>query len=219
MHNKNRNVVLATFTLLIVLISVSGQAQELENEFQTRTKLDLGFKPLKKVKFTIMPELRFEDDFSLDKYILEGEAEYKISKLLKFGASYGFIGNLRDVKNTEYFSRYALSITLKKEFNRFEPSLRLMYSNYADDEIDDKNYLRYKASLKYDINNFKLTPYLAVQAFQQLNDGGLYKMRYAAGGSYKLMKNHYLNADYKLDYYNMEYKNRHIISIGYKINF
>lgn len=194
-------------------------AQETENEFQTRTLLDMSFKPVKKLKFTLSPELRFEDDFSLDKYLIEGELAYKAFKFLTLEARYGFVGNVRKEKDTEYFNRYAFSTTFKKEFGRFEPSVRFMYSNYADDDVDDKNFLRYKAKVKYDIPDCKITPYVAVQLFQDLDDGGLHKTRYALGADYKLFKKNYLGVSFKFDYYNTEYLNKHIISLGYKIKF
>nr|WP_319267097.1 DUF2490 domain-containing protein [uncultured Draconibacterium sp.] len=215
----NTKLVISLMIAAFFVATSNVSGQETENEFQTRTKLDLSFKPIKKVKFTISPELRFEDDFSLDKYLLEGELEYKASKLFTLGASYGLVGNVRNEKDTEYFGRYAFSATAEKKFGRFEPSFRLTYSNYADDDVDDKNFLRYKAKLKYDIPNFKINPYVSVQLFQDLNDSGLYKTRYAVGADYKLFKKNYLGVSYKFDYYNTEYRNRHIISLGYKIKF
>lgn len=206
--------ILSLFTFVF-----SAYSQETENEFQTRTHLNASFKPFKKVKFTFSPELRFEDDFSLDKYLLEGELEYKALKFMTLGARYGFVGNVRNEKDTEYFNRYAFSTTFKEEFGRFEPSVRFMYSNYADDDVDDKNFLRYKAKLKYDIADCKITPFVAVQLFQNLDDGGLHKTRYAIGADYKLFKKNYLGVSYKFDYYNTEYLNKHIISLGYKIKF
>ena len=215
---KNEMLTALLFVAFLIVASESD-AQEVENEFQTRTLLDLCFKPFKKVKFTVSPELRFDDNFSLDKYLLEGEAEYKLSKLLSVATRFGFVGNLRNEKETEYFGRYAFSTKFEKEFNRFEPSLRIMYSNYADDQVIDKKFLRYKVKLKYDIPNFKVNPFVSFQLFQGLNEGGLYKIRYAVGAEYKLFKKNYLGVSYKFDYYNKEYLNRHIFSINYKIKF
>lgn len=214
-----RLIVSGCVAATLLLSAITTEAQEKENEYQTRAFIDLSFKPIKKLKLSLLPELRFDENFSLDKYLIEGEAEYKALKFLFFGASYGFIGNLRNIKDTEYFSRYAFYTTLKKDFDRFEPSFRFMYSNYADDEKGDKNFLRYKASLKYDIANCKITPFVAVQAFQQLNDGGMYKMRYAAGADYKLFKKNYISANYKLDNYQNKNKNRHMVCVGYKLKF
>ncbi|NQU53252.1 MAG: DUF2490 domain-containing protein [Bacteroidetes bacterium] len=205
--------------MVLLFAFTTTKAQELENEFQTRTELKLSYKPLKKLKLSFIPELRFDENFSLDKYLFEGGAEYKPVKFLELEATYRFVVNPRDIKDTEYFNRYAFSATAKKDFNRLESAFRLRYSNDADDDITDKEFLRYKARLKYDIANCKITPFVATEAFQQLDGGGLYKMRYSTGLDYKLFKKNYIGVSYRFDYYKNEYKNRHIISLGYKIKF
>ncbi len=194
-------------------------AQDVENLYQTRTSFSMAYKPLKKLSLILTPEFRLDEQFSLDKYLIETEAEYKPIKLISLSAAYRFIGNPRDNKDTEYFHRYDLSVKAKKQFGRFEPELRIRYSNYADDDATNEDYLRYKASLEYDIPNFKINPYIGAEAFQQLSDGDLYKMRYSAGFDYKLFKKNYLGLSYKLDLYLKEYKNRHIFCVGYKIKF
>lgn len=214
---KTLNILSILAIILTATYSVKGQ--DVDNDYQSRVKLDISINPIKKVRFTLSPELRFDESLSLDEYLLEGEVKYKTSKLITLGASYGLVGNLRDEKETEYLSRYSISAILKTDIERFEPSFRFMYSNYADDEIDDKNYLRFKAALKYDIPKCKLTPFVAAQAFYQLSGEDFYKMRYALGADYKLAKNNYIQAGYKLDYYQNEYKNRHIFTLGYKLKF
>lgn len=216
---KTKYKIIALVFLLAIIFPGLLKAQEIENEFQTRTELDLVHKPLKKLKLNFTPEVRFDEDFSIDGYIFEAGAEYKLLKFLELGATYRFEVNPRKTKETEYFNRFAFSATLKEEFGDFEPAFRLRYSNYADDDITDQDFLRYKMSVKYDIPKCKLTPFVAAEAFQSLNEGSLHKMRYSTGADYKLFKNNYLGASYKLDYYKNEYKNRHIFSIGYKIKF
>ncbi len=218
---KIRTIIPKAF-FLIFLLSITQneiQAQEIENQFQTRTELELTYKPIKKLKLSFIPQLRMDENFSLDKYLFEGAAEYKALKYLDFEAAYRFVVNPRDTKDTEYANRFAIGATVKKEFGRFEPAFRLQYTNDADDGGSAENFLRYKAKLKYDIAKCKITPYVAAEAFQQLDGSGLYKMRYSTGLDYKLFKNNYLGLSYKLDYYNKEYKNRHIVSLGYKFKF
>ena len=209
-----------TYCLIILLLVTSTvlKAQDVENDFQTRTSATFSYKPVKNIKLYLTPELRFDNNFSLDEYLIESEVAYKPINFLSLGASYRFIGNTRESKDTEYLHRYALSATLEKEFNRFEPAFRICYSNYADDESDSE-FMRYKASVKYDIPKSKITPFVGAEAFQQLTDSELYKMRYTVGMNYKLFKKNYLGLSYKLDYYLNEYKNRHILSVGYKIKF
>lgn len=218
--NKKIRIIFAC--ILVVIITIAGKtstAQEIENDFQTRTELELTYKPVKKLKLSFSPQLRFDENFSLDKYLFEGGAEYKAFKFLELGATYRFVVNPRDTKDTEYLNRLAFSATVKKKFGDFEPAFRLRYSNYADDDVSDKSFIRYKASLKYDIPDCKITPFVAAELFQQTDGGDLYKMRYSTGLDYKLFKKNYIGVSYKFDYYNTDYLNKHIISLGYKIKF
>ncbi len=215
----NKNLGFTFLLVMLLLVQRTGFAQEVEENFQTRASAELSFEPLKNIKFNVIPELRFDENFTLDKYLFEGEAVYKPVKFLSLGAAYRFEGNLREDKDTEYFNRFAFSATAKKDFNRFESSFRLRYTNDADDESDDEQFLRYKASLDYNIRGSKLTPNIGIEAFQSLSDADLYKMRYSAGVDYKLFKKNYIGLNYKFDYYKNEYKNNHILSIGYKIKF
>jgi len=203
--------------LVLFFLLSSVNAQEVKNNYQTRTSIELGFKPLNNLRLNLTPELFFDDNISLDKYLFEGEAVYKPVKVLALGATYRFVGNVQDNQDTEYLNRIAFSATVKNDFNRFEPLFRLRYSNYADDEITDKEFIRYKTSLKYDIANCKITPFVGIEAFQQLSDNELYKIRYALGFKYKMFKNNYIGCNYNLDYYLQELRNKHIFSLTYKI--
>lgn len=211
-------------SILIVILILLSNISELyakdktQNEIQSRYSFELYHKLSKDFKLGIKPEIRFDDKFSTNKYLIDGKLDYKPLKLLTFSAIYRFEINTRNNKPTQYLNRYGFSSTIKKKIEQFVPSLRLYYSNYADDEIDDENFIRYKGTLKYDIRKSKITPSAALELFQQLGtDDGLYKVRYSAGIGYKLMKRNYIKLSYKLDYYRFEYLNVHIISLGYKL--
>lgn len=223
--NMNTNhllggVVRTTCLMIFFLANFLSSAQETDNEIEYRGELNLSYKLNKKLKFSLTPEIRFDENFSTDKYLFEGGITYKPVKFLKLGGSYRYLINPRFEKETEYFNRYSLSAETGKKFGRFNSGFRIKYSNDADDEITDKQFLRYKLSLDYNIRKCKITPKLGVEAFHQLgNEGGMYKMRYSLGADYKLFKNNYLNFVYKLDYYYTEYLNKHIIGLGYKFKF
>lgn len=214
---KYFKIISCLFIVLLFLFS-SAKAQEVENEFQARTSITLSKKLLKNLKLSISPEIRFDDDFSIDKYVLEGKLTYKLSKTFSLGAGYRFYSNKRENKDTENYGRFSFSGKYEKKFDRFEPSLRIKYSNYSDDE-SDTDMLRYKAGLKYDIKNSKITPYLGLEAYHDISESEFYKMRYSAGMDYKLNKKNSIGIGYKFDYYINEDKNRHIISVGYKVKF
>lgn len=209
-----------TLLMLLFMSNTNLQAQDVENDIRYRTSFQLKLKPAKKLKLSFTPELRFGEDFSLSSYLVESELVYKPLKYLYLGANYRFTINPRDSKETEYLHRFGLSATVKKKIDRFTPALRVSYTNYADDDSDDdsdNNFMKYKLSLNYNIKKCKLTPSVGAELFQQLGSSGIYKMRYKAGLDYKLFKNNYLSINYKLDYYIKEYKNKHIISLGYKL--
>lgn len=206
-------------TSFLVVFWGGVKAQDVENELQPRLGLELSYSPLKDLKLNLVPEMRFEDNFELDRFLIEGGVSYELLKYIEVGGTYRFGINPRESKVTDYYHRYSLNITGKYKFDRFKTSLRLRYSNDADDEILDEEFFRYKAMVKYDIRNCKITPLAAIEAFKQTESEGLYKMRYITGLKYKLFDNNYLGAIYKLDYFMDEYRNRHILSLEYSIKF
>lgn len=223
MYRSNIKYFLFTIFFLCFYTCSISYGQEIENTFQSRMEVQLNYKPIKKLELSFTPEIRFTENFSPDKYLFEFGTEYKLTKWLIPEVKYRFEINKRENKPAEYHHRYALGLSGNTSLNDFTGSLRLRYTNDTDDDDDNaigNKFLRYKVSLKYDIPNFKLTPYVATEAFQLLGGKNtLYKLRSELGGSYELMKNHYINASYKFDFYKTEYKNKHILSIGYKIKF
>lgn len=204
--------------LCFLIIGIQVYAQDVENDFEYRTSFKLSLKPLKKLKINFTPEVRFNDDFSVDQYQFETELVYKLAKILRMSGGYRFVVNSRDEKSTEYLHRYEVGASLQKDFDRFEPELRFQFTNYADDDVKNK-YLRYKGALGYNIKGCRLTPTLSAELFQQLSDNILYKVRYKLKLDYKILKNNYIRASYRLDYYIHKDKNKHIFSLGYKIIF
>ena len=198
--------------------TTENESQAIENDFQTRAEVKLSFSPIKKFKITFIPELRMDESFDIDKYLLETELSYKPIKDLSLSGSYRFVSNPRDTKATEYLHRFALTAEYSKSIKRWEPSFRIKYTNYTEDAFDGE-FLRYRAKLEYDIKNFKLTPYIRAEGFHDLSQDELYKMRYALGGKYKLNKKNSVRIGYMLDYYLQDYRNKHILTIGYNFKF
>jgi len=209
-----------SFTVLVgcLLVSFQSKAQEVENDFQYRTNLKISYKPIKDVKINFTPEIRFGDQFQFDQYLVEWEVVYSPLKRFNLGASYQFKGNKTGSGDFENRNKYALFIEANKKLKRFTPSLKMSYTNSADDDLKS-HFLRYKASIDYNIRKSKLTPEISLEAFHDLGVNDFYKMRYTAGINYKIFKNNSIGIGYKLDYYLQEYHNKHIFSIGYKFKF
>lgn len=213
-----RNIRLKIATILLVLCGLSAnsfaQDYEVDNDFQYRFGMDFNWTLVKNLKLSVEPEFRFEDPFSFDRFQVDIGLKYKTFGFLSWGAQYRL---MLEPGNSN--GQYAFNLTAKEKFGKFTPSLRLQYSNYTSSEIYDKEYLRYKAGLEYDIRKSPFTPYASVEIFHQLDVNLLLKTRYTAGFDFKVKKGRYLNFDYSFEYYALDYKNRHIFSFGYKLNF
>lgn len=200
--------------LFVLLTTTAVKGQEVIQDFQSRSFVSITYKPIKKLKFSVTPELRMDETFSVDKYFIEADAQYKLVKFASLGASYRFVVNPREVKETEYLNRFAIHLKLSQKVERFKFSLKTSFTNYNDDLTIDK-YLRYKLKAEYNIPKLPLIPFVAAEAFHQISYSQFSKMRYATGMEYKFSKHHALDVSYKLDYYLLQYQNRHILSLGY----
>lgn len=218
MKTTNKNIQLVALTVLLFTFWQKVNSQDIENEWQTRTRFCGSIKLVKHLKLELSPELRFDNEMKLDRYHIETGLEYSLFKLLTIGGYYRYIVNLRDNHSTEYLNRYQLHATIEKSFNRWKPGFRLSYTDYTDNN-ENSNFLRYKGFLSYNIPNSKLTPAIAIEAFHNVSNSEWHKIRYSAGFKYKICKNNYIKLGYHYDYYMTEYKNMHIIDIGYKIKF
>ncbi len=206
--------------LLLAFTSSESMAQDVINDFQSRYSVGISAKLNKKWGVSLAPEVRFDENFNTDRFLVDAKIKYKLWKYVSLGATYRFDVNFRDVKETQYLNRFAVNTTFHTKLEGFKPALRIQYSNYADDEINDGNFMRYKFSLAYNIKDCKITPKLTTEIFHQLGDNSrLYKMRYGAVLDYKINKKNHISLGYKFDYYNYEYRNKHIIELGYKYKF
>lgn len=221
-------------SVLAVGVAISSYGQgtkgDPENISKYRYGVEAEVKIMKGLDFSFAPELRYEDGF--DKIQLDGTLTYKTLGCLYFGATYRLIFD-RGEESSSYSSfsyggtsydwdtyhKYAFDITYKEKYGRFTPSFRLRYNNYSDEEITDKAYMRYRAKVDYNIKKCKFTPSVAIEAYQELEDNMLYKVRYSTTVDYKIAKGRALSLGYKFDFFNLKYENAHIISTSYKIKF
>jgi len=204
--------------LLLYFAASASHAQEVSNDFQTRTEVKLSWKALDKFTLSLIPELRLDEAFQVDKYLLESEVSYTPVKGLSLEGTYRFVINPRNNNPTEYLHRFALDAAYEHKIQRWEPSFRIKYTNYTED-VSQGEFLRYRARLLYDIKNCKITPLGAAETFHDLSENQIHKMRYSAGAHYRFNKNNRIELRYMLDYYMQEYRNKHIINLRYRYKF
>lgn len=222
------------FALVAVMVTMSvyadGTRDDVEGVYKYRLETDFQIKLMKGLKLNVGPELRFYEGF--DRLLLNAGLTYKRFGCVYFGAAYRMVverygegynetatGDYEYQKGPNIYHRYAFDVTYKERYHRFTPSFRFRYNNYTEDDLENKNYLRYRAKVDYDIKKCRLTPAVFVEAFQNLDLGKLYKMRYAAELDYKIGKHASMALSYMEDFFCLEYKNAHIFSLGYKQRF
>ena len=218
MNRRSFTYIRVSLILAGTLYSAGGFSQTVTNDFQTRYEFKLHLEPLKGLELKLSPELRLDESFELARYMLESQLSYSPLKGLSLGGSYRFVINPRSEKATEYLHRFALYTSYKKRIKRFEPSLRIKYTNYTED-LSLGEFLRYRAKLEYNIKNSKITPLLSAEAFQDITGNQIYKMRYGFGAEYKISKHSSLAVKYLMDYYLGDYYNKHIFKLGYTYKF
>ncbi len=205
--------------LLIFSCEFSLNAQTVEKEWQTRIGAKASFDIIDNLTLEISPELRFDNEFKLDKYLLDGGLEYDLLKNLSAGVGYRLLANKKNSGDTEYLHRYKFFAAYKAKIERWKPGFKLSYADYSDDEEEDSEFLRPKVSLGYNIPKSKITPEIEVEYFYQIPSSDWYKVRYGFNLDYKINKRNYINLGYSLDYYLNEYFNRNIIEVCYKLKF
>ena len=193
-------------------------SQTVENDFQMRTELRLSLKPVNKLQITVITEVRLDETFKADKYLIETGLSYDLLESLSIGAGYRYIINPREGKSTEYLNRFSLEAEYSKSIQRWEPSLRIKYTNYTEDASSGK-YFRYRARIEYDIKDCKISPRIAVEAFHDLSSKEMHKMRYSLDARYNLKGKNSINLGYMLDYYIHDNRNKHIVNIGFRHKF
>jgi hypothetical protein len=154
--------------LLFIFIFLTGfsVAQAKTEEFGTWIELTFTKKFLKDFEFSIIPELRLQDDFTIDEYIFEGKLGYDPFKFLGFAAAYRLNTNVK--KNEDEISHSAVfDATGKTDFKRFNASLRARFTNDSDggDVPWESFYFRPRAKLTYNIKGKKVEPYVSYEVF------------------------------------------------------
>lgn len=216
-------VVAGCFLLTPFFFTRGAQAQtaELKQDVQVRLGASVRKNLAKDWMLQLSPQIR-TDGLNPDRYLLELEGGYEPLKYIDLRAM--FRGDLEETKNgVDHGYRPGASATFSLPLKDFKPSLRTLYTYSFGPERDALHRLRYRAKLDYDVPKIRLEISPGVEAFHQLDDRGVYKMRYSLLLSYKLVKtkklDQFLYGGYMLDYFLDKRQNIHIPEVGYKVVF
>ncbi len=208
--------------LLIAIILCFGTASLFAktDKFGTWVELTFTKKFLKDFEFSIIPEIRFQDDFTVDEYIFEGKLGYEPLKFLDLSVSYRYNTNVKSDGN-EVSNNFVFDATGKTDYERFDGSLRLRFTNDYDagDIPWETFYFRPRAKIKYNIRKVKIDPYVSYELFYNIKNKDLYKGRFDIGFSRDLAKHHEIGVYYRnQDYFSIR-NSVHILGIDYEFKF
>jgi hypothetical protein len=187
----------------------------------------------KDLEFEASFNSRFYDNGRYDKLFPELNLKYELLNWWDVSLDYRWVFNQ---SRTSYARTrgHRININTEPEFEfgrfQFETRARLQYSfrrfagtqNY---EPDFDNALRFKATLKYNINNFKSDPQIESEWFYNTNNGQFgkqfVKYRFAIGVDVNLPKDHSLTIKYRYDYeFNLANPRRsHVLSLSHKFEY
>ena len=202
--------------ILLLLISFSS-AYAKTKEFGTWMEFEFSKKFFKKFEISLIPEIRLQDDFTIDEYLIDGKLSFEPVKFLNLAATYRINTNVKN-KGNEISKRFVLDATGSQEFGRFEASLRTRYTNYTEVEEGDSesNYFRPRLKLKYDIKGNKIRPFVSYELFRNTTEKEMRKGRFDVGFTRKLGNLHRIGIYYRLQDYFDDSNSIHILGIDYR---
>ena len=204
--------------LLLLLLFFAGIStlSAKTDKFGTWVEMEFTKTFLKKFEFSFIPEVRWQDDFTIDKYQFDGRLAYKPFKFLEVATAYRIKTNIKP-KGDETTHRLVLDAKLSKSFGRFDTSLRGRYTTYKNIDGDGNTaFIRPRIKVAYDIKGNKLTPFTSYEVFQNLSNNKLQKGRFDVGVSRKIGKFHRLGIFYRLQHYYSDRQSIHILGIDYR---
>ncbi len=206
--------------LLVLLLLIAATGFSKTKKFGTWVEFEFNKKIVKHLEFSFIPEVRFEDDYSLDEYIFEGKLSYEAFKFLEFAGSFRYNTNIKNNGN-EISKSGVFDVTGKTGFDRFDASLRARFTNDNDGGDDPLKtfYFRPRAKFQYNIKGSKINPFASYELFVNLKENNTYKQRFDIGAERKLGKHHRVGLYYRLQDYFTDKNTIHILGIDYRFKF
>lgn len=198
-----------------------AQSTDVENRGGMWITANATKKVTKAVRVSLTPELR-TDGWSPDRGLISFGVRYKPIDYLSLGAGYR-TGFGDDKGSLVPERRVNLDLGVEYPLGRFEPSLRIRYTDSYGPSMESEHRFRYKAELDYSLRKPKLSFSSYGEVFHELNDGEVSKLRYGIGTEWTFSKSKRLaqsvELGYHLDYFLTKYRNVHIAEFGYGVTF
>jgi hypothetical protein len=223
-------VLVGLTAMSIVAFAQDGQYIEVR-DFETWTSAKLKLKPNKKLTFGIQGQFRLDNNSTeLKGFFTELTGGYKLFKGMEIGLGLRYLNkndNEGATQGSEHYFRYHLDATYKHKVERFALKYRFRYQNRNEiglsKEEGDVNtqYFRLKASVTYNIKDWKLDPVLSGEIFNKyVKNGysnGFSDYRLTIGTNYKIKNYGKIGVFYRLENEISSFypKTTHILRIKY----
>jgi len=183
------------------------------------TWIELEFRKdfLERFAFSLSPEIRLQDRFNPDRFLLQGQLSFQPVSLIELAASYR-VETERKTGGNVAASRYAFDAHIKKDLSRFEVAFRGRLTNYSEEKEDDyETFLRPRVKIEYDIKGSKIKPYVSCELFHNAIRKETQKLRYDVGFTRKIGGSHRIGGYLRLNDYFTEKASIYIVGIGYRL--
>ena len=208
---------LILFLVILLLLPVAFQVKA--QDFGTWIELEFEKEFLKDFEFSLVSELRMENQFELNEYLWEGKLTYKPLSFLSLESSYRLGTEIKKDKNQSY-TRFAFDIDVSKEIERFETTLRARYTNSAESGNEEPGqYFRPRVKVEYNIKGNKITPYTSYELFQNITEKELTKNRFDVGFTRDIGDLHRIGLKFRLQDYFDDKTSVHILGLDYRLSF
>jgi len=203
--------------LFIFLGAVSAAACGKTEKFGTWIELEFRKDFFERFAFSLSPEIRLQDNFSPDEFLLQGQLSYEPISLFEFAAAYR-VNTERKTRGNVTSYRYALDAHVKKDIARFEVAFRGRYTNYSEENEEDREiFIRPRFKLEYDIKGNKIKPYVSCELFQNATKKETHKLRCDVGFTRKIGGPHRIGGYLRLHDYFTGKASIHIVGIEYRL--
>ncbi len=205
--------------LLAACLIIAGNSNVGAKTEKFGTWIELEFRKdfMKQFSFSVVPEFRFQDQFNLDEYMIQGKLEYEPFSFLSLAGTYRLGTEIKKNDNLNY-NRIAFDLQASHEIDRFEASFRARYTNTSDFQEDEQGkYIRPRFKLEYNIKGNKITPFASYELFHNLNDKELKKSRIDLGFTRKIGDLHRIGLYYRFNNYFTDKNSIHIAGIEYRL--
>lgn len=200
---------------LFLLIGITSVVAKTE-KFGTWIEIELTKKFLKKFEISLIPDVRLQDDFTVDKYQFDAKLSFEPFKFLNLAGAYRIKTNVKP-KGNIVTHRFVFDARAKTDFGRFSPSFRARITNYNDEIEESKvTFIRPRVKVVYDVKGNKIAPYTSYELFHDIQNSKVQKGRFDVGFTRKIGEVHRIGLYYRLQHYYVEQSSINIIGFEYR---